>query len=520
LPWSRASHKLHLIATAAETDSFEGQIVVASRIVDALSSGLYESPAACLKELVNNAYDADAKVVQIYVKPDADQIVIQDDGTGLSRDEFVKHFSRISESHKRDAGELTSTRRRPKVGKIGIGFIAANELCDVMELESTKAGSIETLRVEIDFALMREDLKDRRVEGTDDIRKGDYRGRVDHDADPETHYTRIYLHRVRGEAREAMVSARRQSAEETEADAETLYGLTPEQAAIKLAPGRVKSWTEFDRYSQVILGVGLNVPVRYADPWVPQPHRRKVRALAAEVKDLDFSVRYDGLEMFKPIILGEAGKRSLLRRLSLKGKEVSAKGYMFAQHGALRPGELQGVLVRIRNAAVGAYDHSFLDFPVAEAQLLKNWVSCELWATDALEEAMNIDRKTLRATHPAYVELQHLFHTELRRFLYEVRTQLYATGSHEKRTEEAVQEASRIAELVNRADLGLATSAIEMVEATWAPPAPEDKQRTRQLLRKRTLAEFYEIVLDLARERMDEDDFQEFVQELTDRLDD
>ncbi len=36
-------------------NEFKGEIVVASRIVDYLSSGLYESPAACLKELVNNA---------------------------------------------------------------------------------------------------------------------------------------------------------------------------------------------------------------------------------------------------------------------------------------------------------------------------------------------------------------------------------------------------------------------------------------------------------------------------------
>src|SRR6266496_4428007 len=126
----------------ATPKTFHGEIRVASRIVDDLSSGLYNNPAACLKELVNNSYDADAHEVNIFVKPDADQIVVEDDGLGMTRDEFVRHFSRISESHKRDDSDVTPSGR-PKVGKIGIGFIAANELCDVMEIASTTRGSRE-----------------------------------------------------------------------------------------------------------------------------------------------------------------------------------------------------------------------------------------------------------------------------------------------------------------------------------------------------------------------------------------
>ncbi len=87
--------------------SFRGEIVVASRIVDYLSSGLYKSPAACLKELINNSYDADATRVNLFVKPDADRIIIEDDGLGMDRNEFEKHFRRISESRKRDDSQTT-----------------------------------------------------------------------------------------------------------------------------------------------------------------------------------------------------------------------------------------------------------------------------------------------------------------------------------------------------------------------------------------------------------------------------
>jgi len=125
---------------------FSGEIKVAARIIDHLSSGLYESPAACLKELINNSFDADAKRVDVFVKPDANQIIIADDGIGLNKEEFQLHFESISESHKRDVSDTTPSGR-PKIGKIGIGFIAANEICNVMEIESTKKGSNELLKV-------------------------------------------------------------------------------------------------------------------------------------------------------------------------------------------------------------------------------------------------------------------------------------------------------------------------------------------------------------------------------------
>src|SRR4051794_17079486 len=142
-----------------DAEVFEGEIKVASRIVDFLSSGLYETPAACLKEIVNNSYDADATRVHVLVKPDADRIIISDDGIGFTRDEFVQHFERVSESHKRDEDDKTDTGR-PKIGRIGIGLIAANELCQKMVINSTRKGEPEQMWVSIDFEAMREDLSE------------------------------------------------------------------------------------------------------------------------------------------------------------------------------------------------------------------------------------------------------------------------------------------------------------------------------------------------------------------------
>src|SRR5712692_8122516 len=104
-----------LTAAKVANNAFSGEIKVASRIVDYLSSGLYRTPAACLKELINNSFDADARTVNVFIKPDADRIVIEDDGEGISKEDFVRHFSRVSESHKREDTDHTKSGR-PKIG--------------------------------------------------------------------------------------------------------------------------------------------------------------------------------------------------------------------------------------------------------------------------------------------------------------------------------------------------------------------------------------------------------------------
>ena len=187
-------------------ERFQGEIKVASRIVDYLSSGLYETPAACLKELINNSFDADALTVKVFVKPDADRIIIDDNGEGMSRQEFELHFQVISESHKRDDSDMTILRR-PKIGKIGIGFIAANEICDLMEIFSTKKGHPELLHVTIDFKKMREDPAVRRRQG-DAFAKGDYEGEV-LETDTDRQFTQIFLKGVRGQAKDILAGATR-----------------------------------------------------------------------------------------------------------------------------------------------------------------------------------------------------------------------------------------------------------------------------------------------------------------------
>lgn len=496
-------------ASSDQPNTFAGEITVSSRIVDDLSSGLYESPAACLKELINNSYDADAGTVRIYVKPDAARIVVEDDGIGMTKDEFERHFKRISESHKRDRSDTTATGR-PKIGKIGIGFIAANELCDVMEIESTTEGSTELLRVRINFQEMRRDPAERR-KSSGDVRKADYEGTVDA-APASDHYTRIFLENVTGEASEILASAARRGA----GGARTVYGLHEKSVRVSLADDNLDTWDEFDFYSQTFLQVALNVPVRYAPDWAPADAMAALDSFENKLAKLAFSVNYDGTEMRKPVVF-RPSHRHFTHVFTHSGDNVGAHGYFYVQHGMMRPTELNGVLLRIRNAAVGGYQSDFLGFPSGTGQLFRRWVSAEVWADDRLEEALNIDRRTLRITHPAYIELQTVVHAELNKVLSRARSELYQTGSHARRTAEARKERDRLI-AVTKARPEVTPRVADEVSAAWQAPPDARTSRTDPLLRKFTVSELYEIVLDVAEDFLEPQAYRRFLRALTDRL--
>jgi hypothetical protein len=499
----------------SDAELFEGEIRVASRIVDFLSSGLYESPAACLKELINNSYDADAKRVEVLVKPEADQIVISDDGIGLTRNEFVRHFERVSESHKRDDRSVTPSGR-PLVGRIGIGLIAANELCDAMEITSTKKGHAEKMRVTINFAAMREDPagRDRREDGDDGIvfKKGDFEGWVEK-APKSHHYTRIFLRRITESARKIFVGAPRGI---MNAGEDSLYGLSSESVVKKLEKPGLRSWSEFDEYSQTMLEVGLNVPVRYAPAWIPDDVRSEVSDLEREVDEADFTLLYDGTDVRKPTIL-RAPEGHFLRRFSLDGEAVSARGYFFAKRRVLQPQELNGLLIRIRRAAVADYDGGWMDFSATENRLFQDWISAEVWADDRLEEALNIDRRTLRVTHPAYVELQKAVHEALSEVLKEARDRFYTQRSKVRRVSQAREQIDRVHKIASDHGVHLSPP-VRKSPRLKSGSKPDEKKEIRRAVAKLSVSEVYELALEVAESELSPKQYQKFASALAERL--
>jgi Histidine kinase-, DNA gyrase B-, and HSP90-like ATPase len=108
-------------------------IKLSSKTLAHISSGLYRSTANALKELVSNAFDADATLVELNTNfPHFDVLTCRDNGNGMTQQEFVRLMDGgIGNSIKR-IGALNdgiTERGRPIIGRIGIGLLAIAQVC-------------------------------------------------------------------------------------------------------------------------------------------------------------------------------------------------------------------------------------------------------------------------------------------------------------------------------------------------------------------------------------------------------
>jgi HSP90 family molecular chaperone len=70
-------------------EQFTSQITVDRNIVSLLSKFTYErSLPYAVREVISNAYDADATVARINIDVKKDRIVIHDNGSGMTKSEF------------------------------------------------------------------------------------------------------------------------------------------------------------------------------------------------------------------------------------------------------------------------------------------------------------------------------------------------------------------------------------------------------------------------------------------------
>lgn len=116
---------------------------VDSRIATLLSQE-YPSSERALKELVDNAWDADAEGVTILLpKPlSGDPIVIKDNGTGMTEEELRRHYLFIATDRRSHRGERTALKNRLVKGRKGIGKFAGLMAASVMTLETRARGRV------------------------------------------------------------------------------------------------------------------------------------------------------------------------------------------------------------------------------------------------------------------------------------------------------------------------------------------------------------------------------------------
>lgn len=136
------------------------KINIDKKVLRLLGAQLYGDTPSIISELVQNAYDADAKSVWITINTSIpNSVVVADNGIGMTPDEVNDRFLNIGQ----DRRNLypSSPGGRKVLGRKGIGKLAVFSLAKVIDVFSVKDGQIAACRLDFDAITL-------------------------HDADPET----------------------------------------------------------------------------------------------------------------------------------------------------------------------------------------------------------------------------------------------------------------------------------------------------------------------------------------------
>jgi hypothetical protein len=142
-----------------------------------------------------------------------------------------------------------------------------------------------------------------------------------------------------------------------------------------------------------------------------------------------FRVFFDGVQLLRPIVFGNqprtanAVQTPMLfvghcreefpgKPKDLSGGPLEFEAYLFWTPKVL-PSQHQGVIIRVGDAAGTPFDRTFMGYQVSEQTRLRQ-ITAEIFVSDGLDGAINLDRESFNFAHPHYQFLTKWLHSALR----------------------------------------------------------------------------------------------------------
>ena len=209
------------------------------------------------------------------------------------------------------------------------------------------------------------------------------------------------------------------------------------------------SLQEIGEYFRLLWEIAASVPIPYIDDTaIPGGHVKEFqKALLRE----NFKVFVDGIELFKPIWLkGNKNGYTVVEIPETSdtpyNRRISFSGYVAVQEGKqLTPDELRGIMIRVKGVGIGLYDPSLLDYRFNEGPRTR-WITGEVYVTEGLEDALNVDRDSFNRFHPQFKFLQQTVHDAIRNSLF---PPVYAKLKKRSTAKAAARSADRAEALSN-----------------------------------------------------------------------
>lgn len=495
----------------------ETSLATDEKVLARITDGIYRQPASALRELISNAYDADAtEVVILTDAPRFGQISVRDDGHGLSPEileHLVKHIggsAKRSEEGK-DLGVTSKTDEnkspggRTLIGKLGIGlFSVAQFTRHFLIISKTKGDEYRTVaditlgpvagqqkllsldsrsgqrEIETGHArIWRERAEDRDSQGTEvkllellprtraELASDDLWAKIEfekQDSDEsealKTKPPSLHIGRMKPKQAELLDMQPRLPWSEIDSPCERFAKFVQAiRSAVETDSDSVDLDVLCDRYLQTVWNLALAAPLKYFDshPFDLPSEKEFVffelenskqgqakrlnlksgRSLREELKlkspdgtpGVPFDVFIDGIQLSRPILfrnlpktstavqtpllfVGRDAQRFDKRPVELSGGPLVFEAYLFWAPKII-PKQHQGVILRVGNASGALFDRTFMGYQVSE-QTRTRQITAEIFVSQGLDGAINLDRESFNYAHPHYQYLVKWLHSTLR----------------------------------------------------------------------------------------------------------
>jgi hypothetical protein len=444
-------------------------IELSAKVFGHISQGLYRTPAGAIKELISNAYDAGADYLKIHTGfPIFSSFSCEDNGSGISVDEFANLMhGGIGNSHKRRPENYTVKYNRPVIGRLGVGLLSLAQICTQFDIISHHEESKRAFRATIKFPPYTRLEVDKilKLQGglQDPITGGQY-SFEETPYSPDKKGVKVFTRHLRPGFSRRMKDLERYGNLKVSKD----NGPYKDFDAFIKASYSLKSKSLFflSDYDQLIFGLAVASPLPYYETGRSTVLLKfpPIKAYQDKLKSYNFAVYVDNLALARPISVPsdmfgtktsdcvttskpeivavrlEDGSYTedvqvkkyeiRIRQSDLKfsffdlgydsevnGQRLSFSGYLFQQTGRLYPKEIQGVIVRLRNVAIGSYSADALTYPFAEGPRF-TMLTSEVLVNDGLEDALNIDRDSFNTLDPHYLRIQGYLHSLLHQVIF------------------------------------------------------------------------------------------------------
>ncbi|MGA7218115.1 MAG: ATP-binding protein [Candidatus Sulfotelmatobacter sp.] len=532
-------------------------VKLAAKVIGHISQGMYRTPAGAVKELISNAYDAGATYAKIHTGfPRFDFFSCEDDGSGISRTKFIDLMNGgIGDSEKQTANQRLGKNGRPVIGRLGVGLLSLAQICPRFSILSSHPSTETAFKAEIKFPPYSRQEIDRIVSeqergvNTKPIEHGEYKI-TDLPYEPGKCGITVTTSDLRDSFRKTMSNLRNLAHRKFFDSNESYPSFDRYLEAI--ANPKLSSLYFASQYDQFLFGLALAAPLPYIDPTIREEGLETILTRIPEIAKLqkilisyDFRVECDNIELRRPVIFpsnkdgtkasdcvvpaqsdgdhfhlidGVKEEDVQIRRydIKVKGSDATLKlywfrynknvngyplkftGYIFLQTSRLFPKEYQGILVRLRNVAIGQYDVNVMTYPQAEGPRF-SMLSAEVFVEEGLDDALKVDRDGFNTLDPQYIRLQAFVHSILHELIFpgswgeeklrnerrrqdrEQKVSVKFENSLKKATESAITNV----QIVPRSASRSAKTPVEVDKRTKAVNIYESNPTAKSMLRRR-----------------------------------